>query len=687
MDSTVSARTGHSTIAAVSSEPGIVSLSFDQRYEAVSQAFPPWLLSDPIVFPGDHRTYGWACQVPDCNGELAGSNIKFLCSTHDHEFKALSSKLTIEEFAKQATPSPCILRGWARYRLDDCRICGPNREALITGLCMAHNRILWKAKRRGETEEACLRAQTPFPPLPRCAIPDCVHDGPLFNFRGPGQVRVCKSHYQVWRSYLRDNNLSPDEALWTEWAAMEPRSKRMQLPENRGDVWVDHLPLRLQREIRYAIHRHDSTARRGHWRPRHIQVVVDVLASEGVQTLNDPMLAEHVSKYKAADVRRIWADLPIAARGLTLTRQDAKYAGWFDPAIVGAKQFKSANSPSDRRMVWDLTGISQRWLRDLLWENLEYAATESPQPTSGTINRRVRSIHLLSKALWQLREDHGNDPELLHASDARAFKDLWDMWYREQVPVAENRTFNSPVPKPLVELVYKTSPNAMHAVLVFGRARNLGPTDSFVLAFPRYSAPEERPKPRPISDDDFRLLISDASLKLLDESDVNDVGLVDIWLTHAFQGGRISETIYLRLGCIGMIGEAQPYLWRDITKANVLDYGMPCHYPVYQRLLRRQEVTRAKLRRRYAADLASLNKRQRAALEAEWDRTMPLFPGPTTNPDLRLPVSSSVLQRKLADWIEKLGLKGITTHRTRSTMATALLDNGAPPAGRVRDAV
>ena len=84
MDSTVSARTGHSTIAAVSSEPGIVSLSFDQRYEAVSQAFPPWLLSDPIVFPGDHRTYGWACQVPDCNGELAGSNIKFLCSTHDH---------------------------------------------------------------------------------------------------------------------------------------------------------------------------------------------------------------------------------------------------------------------------------------------------------------------------------------------------------------------------------------------------------------------------------------------------------------------------------------------------------------------------------------------------------------------------------------------------------------------------
>jgi hypothetical protein len=129
-----------------------------------------------------------------------------------------------------------------------------------------------------------------------------------------------------------------------------------------------------------------------------------------------------------------------------------------------------------------------------------------------------------------------------------------------------------------------------------------------------------------------------------------------------------------------MIGKAQPYLWRDITKVKVIDYGMPCHFPVYQRLLRRQEITRAKLRRRYAKELANLNKRERAALEAEWDKTMPLFPSALTNPDLRIPLSQSYFGEVFAAWIEELGLKGITTHRTRATLATSLLNNGAPAA-------
>jgi hypothetical protein len=57
-----------------------------------------------------------------------------------------------------------------------------------------------------------------------------------------------------------------------------------------------------------------------------------------------------------------------------------------------------------------------------------------------------------------------------------------------------------------------------------------------------------------------------------------------------------------------LIGAAQPYIWRDITKANVVDYGMPCHLPVYQRLLQRQSITRTKLRIRYAHELATLDE-------------------------------------------------------------------------------
>jgi hypothetical protein len=72
--------------------------------------------------------------------------------------------------------------------------------------------------------------------------------------------------------------------------------------------------------------------------------------------------------------------------------------------------------------------------------------------------------------------------------------------------------------------------------------------------------PGNNPRPRPLSFGDFELLVSADSLRTLDEVDGDNIGLSDIWLTQAFQGGRISETLKLRLGCVGLIGAAQPYI-------------------------------------------------------------------------------------------------------------------------------
>ena len=130
---------------------------------------------------------------------------------------------------------------------------------------------------------------------------------------------------------------------------------------------------------------------------------------------------------------------------------------------------------------------------------------------------------------------------------------------------------------------------------------------------------------------------------------------------------RIGETLTLRLGCIGLVGAAQPYIWRDISKVSVVDYGMPCYVPVYQRLLNRQSVTRSKLRARYARQLASLDEQGRAQLEEKWDRTMPLFPRSVSNLDLVISVSYSWFRHVWSDWFEKFGLSGINTHQTRAT--------------------
>jgi integrase len=269
----------------------------------------------------------------------------------------------------------------------------------------------------------------------------------------------------------------------------------------------------------------------------------------------------------------------------------------------------------------------------------------------------------------------------LSAADAKAVKDTWDLLYREQIAVPASVSDPD-------RLSVLTGTNraaflsGIHIVLEYGRREDLiGPSmDSFILGLPEYPRPSNGPRPRPLSFGDFQRLVSDEALTALDAADKSDIGFADIWLTHAFQGGRIGETLRLRLGCVGLIGAAQPYIWRDISKANVIDYGMPCHLPVYRRLLRRQSLTRAKLRARYADQFEALDEEGRAQQEAEWDREMPLLPRVVQNPDLVIPLSQSGFRLVFLEWLKGLGLSGITTHQTRATLATSLLNNGAPAA-------
>ncbi|MGW4125477.1 tyrosine-type recombinase/integrase [Nocardia sp. NPDC004711] len=59
---------------------------------------------------------------------------------------------------------------------------------------------------------------------------------------------------------------------------------------------------------------------------------------------------------------------------------------------------------------------------------------------------------------------------------------------------------------------------------------------------------------------------------------------------------------------------------------------------------------------------------------------MPLFPRTNINYDLTLFVSSSTFREPFNRWLEGLGLSSVTSHQTRATLTTSLLNNGAPPA-------
>jgi Phage integrase family len=59
---------------------------------------------------------------------------------------------------------------------------------------------------------------------------------------------------------------------------------------------------------------------------------------------------------------------------------------------------------------------------------------------------------------------------------------------------------------------------------------------------------------------------------------------------------------------------------------------------------------------------------------------MPLFPLAMQNPDLMVEASKDWFYNAWTAWFRGLGLSGITTHQTRATLATSLLNNGAPAA-------
>jgi integrase len=658
-----------------------LGLDPEDRYRVISQQFPAWLLHEPVVFPRHDPTYGWSCRVNGCTSLICNSATVLLCNQHIKNYSAMKAVVTIEDFIRDAKPAGLHKLGWALTRRKLCTICGDNREADYLGYCGAHHQSFRKAQARNVPISEWRRSQRTHPRLPGCSVMRCVRDGSVTaNPDKATQMRLCRSHLLHWKSY-RARSSERGSLCWQQWLASPSLEETVTPETSRGEVRLAHLPPRLQREVRYAIHRHAKTPRRTQWRPTAIQKVLDALAKAKVQSLGDPGVSDLARAAASNDAEwRVWIALPFAARSLSVTAEDAKTEGWFDPVIVGGAPFSGTQGQENRRKAWSLTAISQRWLRDALWEHLrEEAIKPAGKREAGTaVYARIKGIALLSLMLRQNRRDHGDDADLLGQADAAAVKDTWDLWYREKIEVSTG-SGHLIVLNERSRHVYMSS---IRTVLHGHRDRQTIPAglNLFILSLPQYPRPPKSARPRPLSFGDFQQLVAEDNLRGLHAADADNLGLADIWLTQAFQGGRISETMTLRLGCVGLIGAAQPYIWRDITKVNVVDFGMPCHLPVYERLLRRQAITRARLRTRYAEELDTLDHAGRRVLEATWDRTMPLFPGAVKNPDFTIPVSYSWFRSEWTKWFERLGLSGITTHQTRATLATSLLNNGAPPA-------
>jgi hypothetical protein len=374
------------TAAKVADAIDYLGLTAEQRYDVISQKFPQWLLTEPIRFPPHHPTYGWACRVKGCDSGLPETDTRMLCNVHTKEYRRVKDSVSIDEFVRGARPSGTPI-GWALRRRPDCEVCGGNRESQGSAYCPAHFVSLWQARRRGVSESEWCRTQKVLPPCLPCSIPGCVHDGSIDAVQFSARTRLCRTHWQLWKRWLKDLASKPDARAWKTWSTAQRHSESLVPVSGRGEVTLARLPIGLQREIQYAVHRHANAAGRTQWRPSDLQKVVDALAEAGAPSLNDPVVAEHACVTKrGSGERRIWLDLPIAARSLSVTAEMAKSEGWFDPILVGAAPFHGNQGDEHRRKPWNLTAISQRWLRDLLWDYLEHEALR-PQGSVWVPNR------------------------------------------------------------------------------------------------------------------------------------------------------------------------------------------------------------------------------------------------------------------------------------------------------------
>ncbi|GES32388.1 hypothetical protein AB0G60_17760 [Streptomyces angustmyceticus] len=101
------------------------------------------------------------------------------------------------------------------------------------------------------------------------------------------------------------------------------------------------------------------------------------------------------------------------------------------------------------------------------------------------------------------------------------------------------------------QFVFNQARKLLYSAIPAGQAERLGIDTGFLTAIPFGGTGLKQRSRNPFSDDVARALTDEANLRRLEELDLNDRGLRDIWETIVATGRRCSEVVGLRLDCIG----------------------------------------------------------------------------------------------------------------------------------------
>ncbi|MET7605139.1 tyrosine-type recombinase/integrase [Streptomyces avermitilis] len=632
-------------------------------------SFDPLFTTEVIRMPGDHEAYGWICKVPQC--ERAQEPARSLCANHEIEWrKQRKNGGLLGDFMRTAEP----LKPVAHYQPEDCTICPDIPAWASSPLCFLHThrwlgrKMHWKRQgKQGQPDyEAFLASQQPFAPFGECRVLACpdLAESPvglcqrhIRRYRkagSPGRVRLPRS----WGRWLADRGkeipvLYDDELAFRKWCAQAD-------PAHRMDGKVSLLGLRplARAEIQWCMfQRTQMKVEAGHWPLPWIQYLADDCRNLGVNSLAD-LDFESMRNFPALVGKAMIRML----RLVYFTREDTRDAGYIETEHYGIK-FGSHGGQID------LTGVTQRWLRDLVWDQIANRLLTNPPRSSQPFDMVRRGCAELSAFLEVQAPGGGHDPRLLEGTHMVDFvKDQRHRVTHGLQPLAATRRRggleNAPVSKIMVCGVFNGARRALRAALENGDSERLGLDRAFIIALPSGGG-SKGGRRRPYSDEVAKALASEANLKALDAMDVEDRGAQDIWEALVVTGRRCKEVLELRLDCVDRLG-GLPMFWHDQTKVGNYDEAIRISERLYQRIKRRQATTTDRFLEREGR-LPTARERQ----------TIALFPARNSNRQHIKGISYGWYNNHFREWIDGLDIGPVVTHQARHTLATNLLRNGA----------
>jgi integrase len=625
-------------------------------------AFDPLFCGEVIRIPAGHPVFRWACLVPGCERSRKGS--LDMCSVHHEQWaQAQARGEGMAAFLAAAQPlGPSV---WVEQV--PCRVC-PGRPATHARwrLCHRHYMRWYRRQREGQAGFGeWLAGQVPLDGYGRCRVAVCPdlaasplglcsgHDSRYQRQGRPGGAALPPS----WsRNYEARGLAVPvschDAEEFRAWCAAQPP-----VPWPGQIILAGLAPLPAA-EIRWGLFAHTQRDRHTRWDSGWVQALVNTCRTRGAGSLTELDLSS-CTTFAVLVGREMLHDLRLAY----FTPEASRDAGFVETDHFGVRF-------PERGSHFDLTGIAQRWLRDLLWDYLaDLLKSPSCPRTGGTFDAFRRAATELGAFLALDAPAGGHDPALLTAAHIQRF--TADQRHREREGLASLAMRRQDGKTPSVVTTTTRAITFNHArkllrwALDSGAAEQAGLSRQFITAMPA-AGPTPLRKRSPFPDEVARALADEASLaRLAEVYDPSDFGLRDIWETIIVTGRRVSEVLGLRLDCTGRYG-GLAMLWHDQTKVGRYDQAIRIPEPLLERLERRRETTLSRFIARHG----------RAPTAAE-RAAMALFPGRYRNPDGSAAVTYQWFHLRFKSWVDELDIGRWVAHQARHTLATSLLRHGA----------